>query len=57
MITNNQANCMIVDTGTMTLYVTYEPYARKLNPFAFYSEAMQAYYAGTFGHAARVAAY
>lgn len=50
--TNNQANCMVVDTDTkpMTLYVTNENYAKKLNENTLYSEVYRAYYCGTFGH-------
>ena len=51
-ITNNQANCMIVDTNEkpMKLYVTNKSFARKLNSEASYSHTVKAYYCGTFGH-------
>ena len=48
IITNNQANCMVVDTGTspMTLYVTHENFARRVNPITFYEDAVRAWYVG-----------
>ena len=48
IITNNQANCMVVDTETspMTLYVTHENFARRVNIFTFYEEAVRAWYVG-----------
>jgi competence protein ComEC len=48
IVTNNQANCMVVDAGTtpMTLYVTHEAFARKVNAGAFYSESFKAWYVG-----------
>lgn len=48
-ITNNQADCMIVDTNgdNMVLYVTYEKFAKKLNPYATYDNRLKAYYVGT----------
>jgi beta-lactamase superfamily II metal-dependent hydrolase len=42
IITNNQANCVVVDTDTpnvMNVYVTHEKYARAENAATFYSEA------------------
>jgi len=47
-ITNNQANSMIVDCRGehLILYVTYQPFAQKLNPNTFYSEEFNAYYIG-----------
>jgi beta-lactamase superfamily II metal-dependent hydrolase len=47
-ITNNQANCMVVDTGVSPndLYVTNEAYAHQSNPFTFYSDRFKAYYWG-----------
>ena len=47
-ITNNQANCMVVDTSPtpMVLYVTHENFARHVNPHTFYSEAKRAWYVG-----------
>ena len=47
-ITNNQANCMVVDTSPtpMGLYVTHENFARRVNPHTFYSEAKRAWYVG-----------
>ena len=47
-ITNNQANCMIVDVGgiVMQLYVTHENFARVINPDTQYSDVFHAYYVG-----------
>jgi len=47
-ITNNQANCMVVDTSTapMTLYVTHEHFARSINASTYYSDAFKAWYVG-----------
>jgi competence protein ComEC len=47
-ITNNQANCMIVDCSgdNLVLYVTHEPFAKKLNNNTFYSENYKGYYIG-----------
>jgi competence protein ComEC len=49
IITNNQANCMVVDAGTtpMTLYVTHENFARRVNSSTFYSESFRAWYVGS----------
>lgn len=48
-ITNNQAGCMLADIGNaIELYVTHKPFAEKLNPNTFYSEALHAYYCGPF---------
>ena len=48
IVTNNQANCMVVDANTtpMTLYVTHENFARRVNPSTFYSEKFQSWYTG-----------
>lgn len=45
-ITNNQANCMVVDCAgsNLTLYVTYENFARSYNPYTFYSERYDGWY-------------
>lgn len=46
-ITNNQANCIIIETnGTngMDVYVTYETFAKKRNPNTFYSEEYKGWY-------------
>jgi len=45
-ITNNQAGCMVVRVGptSLDLYVTNETFARKKNPYTFYSEALSAWY-------------
>lgn len=46
IITNNQANCMVVDTsGTqLTLYVTNETFAKAYNPSSWYSSTYKAWY-------------
>ena len=45
-ITNNQANCMVVDTSEspMRLYVTYEAFARTINPSTYYDQRLQAWF-------------
>ena len=45
-ITNNQANCMVVDCSgsNLTLYVTYETFARKYNSSTYYSSTYDAWY-------------
>lgn len=45
-ITNNQANCMVVDTNCkpMKLYVTNKKFAEKENPNTLYSSKFKAYY-------------
>ena len=45
-ITNNQANCMIVDITVlaMNLYVTYETFARAENPDTFYNDDAQGWF-------------
>ena len=45
-VTNNQANCMVVDASTspMNLYVTNETYAKKEAPWSFYHQDLQAWY-------------
>lgn len=45
-ITNNQANCMVVDCSgnNLTLYVTHENFARSKNPNTFYSNKYDAWY-------------
>ena len=47
-VTNNQANCMIVDASRtpMVLYVTHENFARRVNPLTFFDVAYQAWYVG-----------
>lgn len=57
-ITNNQADCLVVDTnGTqMQVYSTNRAYAQTLNPFgAFYSEQYRAYYVGSVASAKKAA--
>lgn len=48
IVTNNQANCMVVDASRtpMHLYVTHENYARKINSDTYYSESFKAWYVG-----------
>ncbi|MCY3537072.1 MAG: hypothetical protein OXI08_02080 [Cyanobacteria bacterium MAG IRC4_bin_6] len=48
IVTNNQANCMVVDASEtpMTLYVTNENYARQVNWSTFYSDSFKAWYVG-----------
>ena len=48
IVTNNQANCMVVDTSTnpMTLYVTHENFARRVNSSTYYSDSFKAWYVG-----------
>ena len=46
-ITNNQANCIIIETNGvngMDVYVTYEKFAKKRNPHTFYSEKYKGWY-------------
>ena len=47
IITNNQANCMVVDASAspMDLYVTNETFAKSVNPNSFYSDRFRAWYA------------
>lgn len=47
-ITNNQANCMIVNASTnpMKLYVTNEKFARRVNLLSFYDYSFKAWYVG-----------
>ena len=48
IVTNNQANCMVVDTSTnpMTLYVSHENFARRVNSSTYYSDSVKAWYVG-----------
>ena len=48
IVTNNQANCMVVDASTipMTLYVTHENFAKHLNTATYYSDLFKAWYVG-----------
>lgn len=46
-ITNNQANCIIVNTDGehgMDIYVTYEIFAKKRNPHTYYDENFKGWY-------------
>ena len=46
-ITNNQANCIIINTNGesgMDVYVTYEVFAKKRNPDTFYDETYGGWY-------------
>ena len=46
-VTNNQANCMVVDASAtpMNLYVTNEAFARRVNSFTFYDTTFKAWFA------------
>ena len=46
-VTNNEANCMVVDASAtpMDLYVTNETYARRENPSTFYNKIFKAWFA------------
>ena len=46
-VTNNQANCMVVDASQspMNLYVTNEAFASRVNPSTCYDEVFQAWFA------------
>ena len=46
IITNNQANCMVVNSGSggLDVYVTYESFAKKYNPDTFYDNRLRAWY-------------
>ncbi len=48
IVTNNQANCMVVDASSkqMTLYVTHEYFARRVNSATYYSDSFRAWYVG-----------
>ena len=48
IVTNNQANCMVVDASTtpMTLYVTHENFAKRVTPSAWHSDAFKAWWIG-----------
>lgn len=48
IVTNNQANCMVVDASTtpMTLYVTHENFARRVNDLSYYDPTFKAWYVG-----------
>ncbi len=48
IVTNNQANCMVVDASAqpMTLYVTHEAFARRCNALTYYSEEFRAWRVG-----------
>lgn len=45
-ITNNQANCLVVDIdhSSMSVYATHENFARRVNPNTFYDEVLRAWY-------------
>ena len=48
IVTNNQANCMVVDVDPkpMVLYVTHEKFARAINSNTYFSESFKAWYVG-----------
>lgn len=45
-ITNNQANCMVVDAGVtrMPIYVTNQTFAQQQNPFTYYSDTYKGWF-------------
>lgn len=47
LVTNNQANCMVVDASAnpMDLYVTNETFARSVNASTYYNESFKAWFA------------
>ena len=46
IVTNNQANCVIVDVGpeSMRVFVTNKTFAEKENPWTFYDETLKGWY-------------
>ena len=48
IVTNNQANCMIVDANVcpMKLYVTNKTYAERVNPNTFFNKDLLGWYVG-----------
>lgn len=48
IITNNQANCMVVNASItpMTLYVTHVNFAKRVNSETFYDDGFKAWYVG-----------
>ena len=46
IVTNNQANCMVVDAGAtpMNLYVTNETFAKRVNPSTYYDQGHKAWF-------------
>lgn len=46
IITNNQANCMVVNAtaGRLDVYVTYETFAKRYNPATVYNDRFQAWF-------------
>ncbi len=46
-VTNNQANCMVVNASQhpMDFYVTNEAFAKRVNPSTYYSEVFNAWFA------------
>jgi competence protein ComEC len=58
IITNNQANCIIIDTnisGLMQVYVTNETFARAENPSTFYSSDHGGWFLRSLGAVAQAA--
>lgn len=49
-ITNNQANCVVLDVSidSIDVYCSYKVFAKELNPESFYSEIHNAWYIGTY---------
>lgn len=48
IVTNNQANCMIVDANStpMVLYVTHKNFASRVYPSTYYDDTFKAWYVG-----------
>lgn len=48
IVTNNQANCMVVDANSnpMTLYVTHQNFAKRVNPDTWHSDSFKAWHVG-----------
>lgn len=49
IVTNNEANCMVVDTNTnpLELYVSNKEFAESRNKYTYYSDVHKGYYVGT----------
>lgn len=58
VITNNQADCVVIDTDgpQMQVYATHLPYARSVNQRTYFSERHRAFYLGALASPARQAA-
>lgn len=49
-ITNNEANCVVVDVRSngLAVYCTYEKFAKEMNANAYYSNVHKVWYIGTY---------